>query len=61
MKSELWELHQRFHYEFREYLHNNDSFYLPSKWIPHCTLKSGVKEENLSDVFTYCINNYNYH
>jgi len=60
MTKELWNLHQNFHSKFSNYTHNNDSFYLPNKWIPHCTLKSKVKEEDLNEIMEYCIKNYSF-
>lgn len=40
----------------RETIYEN-SFYLPDKWSPHCTIASRLDEDKMVQAFRYCKNN----
>lgn len=33
---------------------NENSFYLPGRWVPHCTIASRLDETKMLEVFRFC-------
>jgi 2'-5' RNA ligase len=54
LSTELFDFHKNHHNYFRTFNDNKNSFYLPGKWIPHCTIASRLSEENMVLAFRYC-------
>ncbi|MBL4938297.1 2'-5' RNA ligase family protein [Clostridium sp. YIM B02515] len=52
--TELHELHKNYHDKFAEFNDDPNSFYLPGKWVPHCTIASRLNDENMLKAFDYC-------
>lgn len=42
---------------FKEFNENKNSFYLPGKWSPHCTIASRLDENKMIQAFRYCKSN----
>jgi 2'-5' RNA ligase len=59
LSTELLDFHRDHHNCFKEFNGNENSFYLPGKWSPHCTIASRLSEENMLQAFTYCRNKIN--
>jgi 2'-5' RNA ligase len=59
LSTELLDLHRSHHNYFKEFNENENSFYLPGKWSPHCTIASRLSEDNMMKAFRYCKNNSN--
>jgi 2'-5' RNA ligase len=57
ISNELLDFHREHHNYFKEFNKNENSFYLPSKWSPHCTIASRLDEENMMQTFKYCKSN----
>ena len=57
LSNELLTFHSNHHKEFNEFDKNKNSFYLPSKWIPHCTIASRLDENKMIQAFSYCKSN----
>jgi 2'-5' RNA ligase len=53
--KDLIDLHYRFHEYFRKFNHDPQSFYLPNRWIPHCTIANRLSHEKLVEAFDYCL------
>lgn len=52
----LTNFHQRYHEQFKKDV-NQESLYIPSKWVPHCTLVMDLTHENLVKAFDYSARN----
>lgn len=52
--TELQEFHKNYHDKFAEFNDDPNSFYLPGKWVPHCTIASRLNDENMLKAFDYC-------
>ncbi|KYH32057.1 hypothetical protein CLTEP_22780 [Clostridium tepidiprofundi DSM 19306] len=57
LSKELLNFHHEHHEWFKKYNDEPDSFYLPSKWIPHCTIANRLSQEKLVEAFNYCSQN----
>ena len=51
----LLNFHEEHHQHFKEYNDDSHSLYLPSKWVPHCTLTNRLSREKLKDAYQYCL------
>ncbi|WP_274654588.1 2'-5' RNA ligase family protein [Paenibacillus humicola] len=51
--KQLIDLHTDHHARFREYS-NPESFYLPNRWTPHCTIANRLSQTRLNAAFDYC-------
>lgn len=54
LSNELLDFHKIHHEYFEVFNDNENSFYLPSRWIPHCTIASRLNEENMVSAFEFC-------
>lgn len=52
--GQLIEFHSNHHTHFKHFNDNPDSFYLPERWIPHCTLANRLPLIKLLEAFNYC-------
>lgn len=52
--TELQEFHKSYHDRFSKFNDDPNSFYLPGKWVPHCTIASRLNDENMLKAFDYC-------
>lgn len=59
LSIELLDFHRNHHTYFKEFNKNKDSFYLPGKWSPHCTIASRLNDEEILKAFKYCKSNIN--
>jgi RimJ/RimL family protein N-acetyltransferase len=59
LSTELLDFHRDHHNYFKEFNENENSFYLPGKWSPHCTIASRLSEESMVPAFGYCRNKIN--
>ena len=57
LSTELLDFHSSHHDYFRTFNENETSFYLPSKWSPHCTIASRLDEDKMVQAFSYCKKN----
>lgn len=57
LSTELLDFHSSHHNYLKEFNENENSFYLPCRWTPHCTIASRLSEENMVQAFKYCKNN----
>ena len=57
LSTELLDFHSNHHDYFRTFNENETSFYLPSKWSPHCTIASRLDEDKIVQAFSYCKKN----
>lgn len=54
LSKELITFHDNHHNSFCEFNMNENSFYLPGRWIPHCTIASRLDETKMLEVFRFC-------
>lgn len=59
LSNELLDFHRSHHDYFKAFNENENSFYLPGKWSPHCTIASRLSEDSMIQAFRYCKNNLN--
>jgi RimJ/RimL family protein N-acetyltransferase len=59
LSTELLDFHRDHHNWFKEFNENENSFYLPGKWSPHCTIASRLSEESMMQALGYCRNKIN--
>lgn len=57
LSSELLDFHINHHIYFKAFNENQNSFYLPGKWNPHCTIASRLSVDNMVLAFKHCKNN----
>ena len=57
LSTKLLDFHSNHHDYFRTFNENETSFYLPSKWSPHCTIASRLDEDKMVQAFSYCKKN----
>lgn len=51
--KELQEVHRSFHEYFEEFLDYEQSYYVPDKWVPHCTIANRLDEHKFLRVIEY--------
>lgn len=54
--SVLTDFHQRYHDHFKKEI-NQQSLYIPTHWVPHCTLVMDLSHEDLIKAFDYSARN----
>jgi len=59
LSKELLDFHNNHHDYFGQFNKNDNSFYLPGRWTPHCTIASRLSEDNMIKAFKYCKSNLN--
>lgn len=55
--KQLLDFHNNHHEYFKLYNDEPNSFYLPNKWIPHCTIANRLSQDKLVEAFNYCSKN----
>ncbi|ARJ21797.1 hypothetical protein B7492_11335 [Bacillus mycoides] len=51
--DELLRLHHSYHDYFKVFHDNLQSYYVPGKWVPHCTIANGLNSNQLLSVMEY--------
>ena len=57
LSKDLVSFHKNHHTYFEKFKDDDNSFYLPGKWSPHCTIASRLSKENMLRAFEYCSDN----
>ena len=57
MTKQLLDLHGNYHESFKEFNQNENSYYLPDCWVPHCTIAGRLTDETMMQAFEYCQKN----
>lgn len=57
VSTTLSDFHEGHHDAFKHDNKDPNSFYLPGKWVPHCTIANRLSHEKLVEAFDYCSNN----
>lgn len=50
----LLHMHEEFHRTFAEYADGIRQYYLPTQWVPHCTLADGLPCESITTAMEIC-------
>ncbi|GLV66149.1 hypothetical protein Bmyc01_48180 [Bacillus mycoides] len=53
INDELLRLHHSYHDNFKTFHGNPQSYYVPGKWIPHCTIANGLNSNQFVNVMEY--------
>lgn len=53
MTKELQDVHRSFHEYLKEFLDYEQSYYVPNKWVPHCTIASRLDKSNFLRVIEH--------
>ncbi|WP_088294015.1 2'-5' RNA ligase family protein [Bacillus mycoides] len=53
INDELLRLHHSYHDYFKTFHDNPQSYYVPGKWIPHCTIANGLNSNQFLSVMKY--------
>ncbi|MGD8473379.1 MAG: 2'-5' RNA ligase family protein [Anaerolineae bacterium] len=53
--QELLEAHRRFHNSLRDRGVDCVDYYLPGKWVPHCTVATGVAPDRMGAALEVCV------
>lgn len=51
--DELLRLHHSYHDYFKVFHDNLQSYYVPGKWVPHCTIANGLNSNQFLSVMEY--------
>ncbi|EEL50952.1 MULTISPECIES: 2'-5' RNA ligase family protein [Bacillus cereus group] len=54
----LLELHQSFHNHFKDFHDHPHSYYVPEKWVPHCTIANRLEQEQFVRVMETVYKNF---
>ncbi|PFK31640.1 hypothetical protein COI93_20635 [Bacillus cereus] len=54
----LLELHQSFHNHFKDFHNQPHSYYVPEKWVPHCTIANRLEQEPFVRVIEIVYKNF---
>lgn len=54
LSKELITFHANHHNNFCSFNMNENSFYLPGRWVPHCTIASRLDGAKMLEVFRFC-------
>ena len=52
--SDLLTMHQRFYPRFDQFATEPWDYYLPGRWIPHCTVADGLRPEDVARALDLC-------
>ncbi|MGG0302489.1 2'-5' RNA ligase family protein [Bacillus albus] len=58
--DELLKFHQSYHDNFKAYHDNLNSYYVPGKWVPHCTIANRLHENQFLSVLEYICGKFDY-
>ncbi|MBG9719752.1 hypothetical protein COL41_06990 [Bacillus mycoides] len=51
--NELLRFHHSYHDYFKTFHDNSNSYYVPGKWVPHCTFANGLNSNQFLSVMEY--------
>lgn len=51
--NELLRFHHSYHDYFKTFHDNPNSYYVPEKWVPHCTIANGLNSNQFLSVMEY--------
>ncbi|HHT7240054.1 MULTISPECIES: 2'-5' RNA ligase family protein [Bacillus] len=51
--DELLRFHHSYHDYFKTFHDNSNSYYVPGKWVPHCTIANGLNSNQFLSVMEY--------
>ncbi|HDR7589120.1 hypothetical protein BW899_08885 [Bacillus mycoides] len=51
--NELLRFHHSYHDYFKTFHDNSNSYYVPGKWVPHCTFANGLHSNQFLSVMEY--------
>ncbi|WP_255298751.1 2'-5' RNA ligase family protein [Bacillus cereus] len=51
--NELLRFHHSYHDYFKTFHDNPNSYYVPEKWVPHCTITNGLNSNQFLSVMEY--------
>jgi len=54
----LLQLHREFHAAFAAFEEHKNPYYLPERWVPHCTVGIRLSAEETERVIGYCFRNF---
>lgn len=54
--KELLDIHEKFHIFFEKYNNQTWDYYLPGKWVPHCTLAMNLNDKMVNKTIDICRN-----
>ena len=52
--EELLAIHSRFHQAFSRYRQHASDYYIPGRWVPHCTVTMDLKSDEISKGVDVC-------
>lgn len=53
---QLLNFHEQHHQKFKTFQDDPHSFYLPNRWVPHCTIANRLSRDKLKEALDYCMN-----
>lgn len=56
--KELLNIHIEYHEQFKSFNKKANTYYLPGRWNPHCTLAIGLSTEKLKEVFNFSVDKF---
>ncbi|QWG27907.1 2'-5' RNA ligase family protein [Bacillus mycoides] len=57
--DELLRFHHSYHDYFKTFHDNPNSYYVPGKWVPHCTIANGLNVNQFLSVMEYIYEKFN--
>ncbi|MDJ1475150.1 2'-5' RNA ligase family protein [Bacillus sp. LS15-K4] len=58
--DELLKLHYSYHNNFKAFHDNFNSYYVPGKWVPHCTIANRLHANHFLSVMEYIYEKFDY-
>ncbi|KMP21087.1 2'-5' RNA ligase family protein [Bacillus cereus] len=58
--DELLKLHYSYHDYFKTFHDNQNSYYVPGKWVPHCTIANRLHTKQFLSVMEYIYGKFNF-
>lgn len=55
---ELLRFHKKFHKYFTDYQDGQEEYYLPDKWVPHCTLALNISQDKVNKTMSKIMSNF---
>jgi len=56
--DDLLRLHHFYHDHFKTFHDNSNSYYVPGKWVPHCTIANHLNSTHFLSVMEYIYENF---
>ena len=57
ISKELLDFHGNYHEHFKQFNQNENSYYLPKNWVPHCSIAGRLTDETILQAFEFCHTN----